>query len=277
MKKTAILIFVSAIGFSCFGADIAHAQIRAAGGGYYQAGYPTVYGSFGQASAAQSRMYSTMKTQTRKTTERNALIKKWGRAAVEKAERDAASGSRSSNPKIVVPPAPVARNYGKFRPDAAVDNGKALADALGSTSEEKALIKQIYTATKTAYEEEAAARGWQNNIAGGLTFFTVTAMTVYRDADEPSDEAVAAYFKTVNSSIDEIPEFANLSNREKQGFNDILIGFSGMMIAVYSDAKRTDNAEALAASKQLAGMLIEMILNTDPENIGLENDQIVMK
>ena len=41
-----------------------HAQIQAAGGGYYRAGYPTVYGSFGQASAAQSRMYDKMKTQT---------------------------------------------------------------------------------------------------------------------------------------------------------------------------------------------------------------------
>ena len=73
-----------------------------------------------------------------------------------------------------------------FRPDATVDTGNAMADALGETPEEKALIKQIYTATKAAYEKEAASKGWKNNIAGGLTFFTVTAMTVYRDAEEPS-------------------------------------------------------------------------------------------
>lgn len=34
---------------------IANAQIQAAGDGYYVAGYGTVYGSFGQASATQDR------------------------------------------------------------------------------------------------------------------------------------------------------------------------------------------------------------------------------
>ena len=275
-KKLAILIFASAT--ILLSSDIASAQIQAAGGGYYRAGYPTVYGSFGQASVAQSRMYDKMKLQNRKTEERNAMIKKWGLAAVEKAEREAASGSStSSSAKIVVPPPPVIRNHGVFRPDAAVDTGKALADALGDTPEEKALIKQIYTATKAAYEKEAAARGWKNNIAAGLTFFTVTAMTVYRDAEEPGDDAVNTYFKAVNSALDEIPEFATVTNKDKQGFNNMLIGFSGLLIVGYSEGKQTGDADTLATYKKLAGVLIEMVLKTDPENIRIENNQIVMK
>lgn len=274
-KSTTILIFAAVIVFVSCG--IANAQIQAAGGGYYRAGYPTVYGSFAQAGAAQSRMYSTMQTQTRKTNQRNALIKKWGRPAVEKAERAAASGpSRSSKAKIIVSAPPLIRNHGMFRPDTTVDTGKTLADALGDTPEEKALIKQIYTATEAAYAAEAETRGWKNNIAGGLAFFTVAAMTVYHDADEPSDEAVANYFKTVNSSLDEIPEFAEVSNKEKQGFNNMLIGFSGILLATYTEAKQTGNAETLATSKQLAAMMIEMVLKTDPENIRVENGQIVM-
>lgn len=237
---------------------IADAQIQAAGGGYYRAGYPTVYTSFGQASMAQGRMYDTMKRQ--------------------KAERDAASGSSTkSNAKTVLPPPLVIRKHGSFRADATVDTGKALADALGDTPEEKALIKQIYTATKAAYEKEAAVRGWKNNIAAGLTFFTVTAMTVYHDAEEPSDDAVNNYFKAVNSSLDEIPEYSKLTNKDKQGFNNMLIGFSGMMLATYTEAKQTGDAETLATSKKLAGMLIEMVLKADPENIRIENGQIVMK
>lgn len=126
-KNLAKLIITSAIVFFSFG--VANAQIQSAGGGYYVAGYGTVYGSFGQASAAQSRLYDKMKSQN--------------------AQRETASGSSSSsNPKIVVPPPPVVRNYGVYRPDAKVDTGKALADALADTPEEKALIKQIYTAIK---------------------------------------------------------------------------------------------------------------------------------
>jgi len=261
----------------CLSDSTTCAQIQAAGGGYYRAGYPTVYGSFGQASAAQSRMYSTMQAQNRKTEERNALIRKWGLAAVEKAEREAASGSPTSNAKIVVPPPPVVRNHGVFRPDATVDTGKAIADSLGDTPEEKALIKQIYTLTKTAYEEEAAQRGWKNNIAAGLTFFTVTAMTVYRDAEAPSDDAVKNYFKAVNSALDEIPEFGSVANKDKQGFNNMLIGFSGILLATYTEAKQTSNAETLASSKKLAGMLIEMVLKTEPGNLRIENGQILIK
>ena len=79
-KKLAALTF--ALAFLIVGT--ANAQIQAAGGGYYRAGYPTVYGSFGQASVAQGRMYDQMKQQSRRTTERDALIKKWGLATLSK-------------------------------------------------------------------------------------------------------------------------------------------------------------------------------------------------
>jgi len=274
-KKLTALTFVLA--FLCAG--VANAQIEAAGGGYYRAGYPTIYGSFGQASAAQGRVYDQVKVQSRRMTERDALIKKYGLAAVEKAERDAAApkGSAPSNPQIVVPPPPVVHNYGLFRADPTVDTGKALADALGGTAEEKALIQQIYTSTKAAYEKEAATRGWKNNIAAGLTFFTVVSMTVYHNAEEPGDEAVGTYYKVMNAALDEIPELAAAANKDKQGFNNMLVGFSGILLATYTEAKQNNDAEALATSKKLAGMLIQMVLKTDPDNLRLENGQIVMK
>jgi hypothetical protein len=223
-------------------------------------------------------MYDQVKAQNRRMTERDALIKKWGLAAVEKAEREAAAKSAApSNPQIVVAPPPVVRNYGLFRADATVDTGKALADALGDTPEEKALIKQIYVATKTLYEKEAAQRGWKNNLAGGLTFFTATAMTVYHNAEEPSDEAANTYYKVMNLALDEIQEMATAANKDKQGLNNTLVGFSGMLLAIHSEAQQNNDADALAKSKKLAGMLIEMVLKTDPENLRIENGQIVMK
>ena len=255
------------------------AQIQAANGGYYVAGYGAVYGSFGQAMASQN-MYNTMHMQMQKTMARNAMIKKWGLAAVEKAEREAAAGSsagKASNPKIVVPPPAPVRNYGVFRPDPTVDTGKALADALGETAEDKALIKNIYTATKAAYEKEVTAKGWKNNIAGALTFFTVASMTVYTDGPEPGDDAVDAYFKIVNTSLDAMPEFATVTNKDKQGFYNTLIGFSGMLIAGYTEGKNSGDAATLATYKQLAGKLIEMVLKTSPENLKIEGGQIVIK
>src|SRR5688572_30509734 len=102
-------------------------------------------------------------------------------------------------------------------------------------------------------------------------------MTVYHDAEEPSAEATNNYFKSVNSALDEIPEYATVANKDKQGFNNMSVGFSGMLLAVYSEAKQNNDANALATTKKLAGMLIEMVLKADPENLRIENGQIAMK
>ena len=243
----------------------------------YTTGYGNVYGSYGLASTMQS-MYNVARAQSQRTNSRNAMVKKYGLAAVEKAEREAVSRSSSpSNPKIIVSPPPVVRNHGLYRPDSSVNTGKALADNLGATPEEKALISRIYAATKTAYEKEAALKGWQNNIAAGLTFFTVTAMTVYHNAEEPSDEAVNTYYRVMNVALDEMPELANVASEDKQAFNNMLIGFSGMLLAVYTEAKQNNDANELVTSKKLAGMLIEMVLKTDAENLRIEYGQIVVK
>ena len=276
-KKLAALAF--ALTFLSFG--IANAQTPNAYG--YSTGYGTVYGSYGLASTMQS-MYNVARAQTQRTTARNAMIKKWGLASVEKAEREAGSRSSTgtktsapSNPQIVVPPPHVVRNHGVYRPDPSVDTGKALADNLADTPAQKALIRQIYAATKAAYEKEAALKGWKNNIAAGLTFFTVTSMTVYQNAEVPSDEAVNAYYQGMNLALDEIPEFATVANKDKQAFNNMLVGFSGMLLAVHTEAKQNNDADELATSKKLAGMLIEMVLKTNPENLRIENGQIVLK
>ena len=280
MKRRVTETFVIAIVFLSVG--IANAQTQNTYGGGYSTGYGTVYGSFGLAMATQN-IYNTTQLQMQKTMARNAMIKRWGLAAVEKAEREARSGSSSSGSsassgsKIVVPPPPVVRNHGVFRPDVTVDTGTAMADALGETPEEKALIKQIYTATKAAYEKEAASKGWSNNIAGGLTLFTVTAMTIYQDAEEPSAEAANAYFKVVSSALDELPEFASVTNKDKQSFNNLMIGFSGLLLAGYLEGKQNNDAETLANYRKLAGVLINMVLKTNPDNISVENNQIVMK
>jgi hypothetical protein len=281
MKRTTRGQLITAIILAFLSVTALHSQTPNAYG--YSTGYGTVYGSFGLAQTMQT-MYNASRMQMQKATARNAMIQKWGLAAVEKAERESAAkssgGSRaaaSSNPQIAVPPPRVVRNHGVFRPDASVDTGTALADALGDTPEEKALIKRIYTGTKTAYENAAAGKGWKNNIAGGLTFFTVTAMTVYRDAEEPSDKAVEDYYAVVNASLDEMPEFGKVPNKDKQNFQNMLIGFSGLLLAGYTEGKQNGDAATLEGYRKLAGGLIQLVLKTDPENLGLENGQIVLK
>jgi len=163
-----------------------------------------------------------------------------------------------------------------FRPDPTVDTGKALADALGETAEEKTLIKAVFTNTKTAYERETAAKGWKNNIAGGMTFFAITAMTVYRDGTEPSDQAVETFYRVMNQSLDDMPEFATVSNKDKQAYNNVMIGFAGLLLAGYMEGKQSNDAASLKVYSQLAGELIKMVLKVEPDRLQLKDGFIVI-
>ncbi len=277
--KTLFCILFSVVLFASAGS----AQIYNSSSGGYNTGYGTVYGSFGLANATQN-LYNSTQMQMQRLMARQSMIKQFGLAAVEKAEREAKSGKastasstgNSSSPRIEVAPPPVVRNHGVFRPDSTVDTAKALADALGETAEEKALIKTIFTNTKAAYERETAAKGWRNNIAGGMTFFAVTAMTVYRDGTEPTEEAADTFYRVMNQSLDDVPEFAKASNKEKQAYNNVMIGFAGLLLAGYVEGKQTNDAAALKVYSQLAGELIKMVLKVEPDRLQIKDGFIVI-
>src|SRR5687767_13076551 len=67
------------------------------------------------------------------------------------------------------------------------------------------------------------------------------------------------------------------TNKDKQGFNNVMVGFGGILLAGYTEGKQTGDATTIAVYKKLAGMLIGLVLKTDPENLRMENGQIVMK
>jgi hypothetical protein len=251
----------------------AFAQTYDSNSGGYRTGYGTVYGTFGLAQATQN-MYNTMQMNMQRAMARSAMIKRFGRAAVEKAEREtSASRGRQTAPSAMkVPPPVVAKNFGKFRPDATVDTGRLISDTLGETPEEKALLKQIYTTVKAGYDKEAAAKGWSNNIAGAFTFFLVSNSTIYHDSSEPGDETVEAIYAAVNQTLDEIPEFGKMANKDKQAFNNIMIAFAAIPLATYTQGKEAGDAATVGMARQLAGQLIELVMKTSPDNLKFGGD-----
>jgi hypothetical protein len=247
------------------------AQTWNSNAGGYNTGYGTVYGSFGLAMATQN-IYNTTQMNLQRLTARQAMIKKWGLAAVEKAEREAKSGktattkSTSSGP-VAQAPLPAPKYYGKFRPDASDTTFQKIADAVGETPEEKQLLLRITSATKESFEKEVATKGWKNNVAAAMTLFLVSNSTVFNDAAEPDDATVTALYESVNQSIDSIPEFASASNKDKQSLYNLLIGFSSIPLATYMEGKENGNKETVAVAAKLAGEMIKIVLKTDPEKI----------
>lgn len=274
--KTIRIFITSAAALFVFSAAANAQGFYSMGSGSYMTGYGQVHGSFGYAMATQN-MYNTMQMNMQKSMMRAAMIKKWGRAKVEEAERNASRSSGSSrpstvaSPRIVVEPRPVPKNYGKFRPGPTVDTAKTIADAVGETPEEKELIRRVVNGTKAAFEKETAAKGWNNNLAGAFTFFIVATSTIYHDAPDPDAETTAAVYDAVSLSIDEIPDFRAIPNKDKQALYNMLIGFAGIPLATYSEGKGNGSAETVKVARELAGKMIELVLKTDPDKVRFDS------
>lgn len=237
--------------------------------GGWNTGYGTVYGSFGSAMATQN-IYNSMQLNMQRATMRQAMINKWGLAAVEKAEREAKSGKTPdpAGPTVSAPP-PAPKNVGVFKPVKGVNVAKQLGDAIGTTPEEKEGIAAIAVATKQAFETQPDTKPWANNLAGALTFFLVGNTVIAKGSDEPSDETVKALFGAISQTLDESPELAKASAKDKQQLYDALLAFTGLSLAISEDAKERGDAKQAAQAKELSANLLKLVLKVDASKISL--------
>ena len=250
----------------------------------WNTGYGTVYGSFGYAMATQN-IYNTTQMQIQKLAARQLMIKQFGLAAVEKAEREAKAGSSSGSKRssssspsgpVVPPPPPPPKFYGKFRTDASAQMIAKISDSLGESAEEKALLKQVIEGVKAAFEKETSAKGWNNNIAGAMAFFLITTSTIYHDVEEPTPEVSKAIFDAVNIAVDEVPEFGTASNKDKQATYDLLIGFAAIPLATYAEGKQNGSAETVEVARKLSGELIRLVLKTEPDKVRFDGSSLTI-
>lgn len=227
-------------------------------GGGAAAGIGRVYEAAGKSTAARElrRKMST------------ALVRAVAR---EKAPVRAASNrSRTSRPVPAAPmiaPPPTADSAAFFKPEPNSNYMTAMADQLGSNAEERQQLRELFALTKQAFEKEVATKGRSNNLPAAYTFFIATTVTVYHDDPEPSDEAIDKLWDGMSTALGEMPELQNLTNEEKQQIYDMLVAFSGFVLAGYTHAKTSGDAESLKVFKALSGGLIQTVLKTEPEKL----------
>lgn len=247
--------------------------------GSYMTGYGQVHGSFGYAMATQN-MYNTMQNIMQMSNNCRSLERQFGRPKTLEVNpkcsqylKGASTGAAAKTTSSAAPAAaveqqpPAPKYYGRYRPDPTVNMAVTISNTLFESAEERAQVKQVIEAVQDAYKKEAAAKGWSNNFASGLTFFMVAMSTVYHDSTEPSDETVKAIYEAANQSIDAVPDFAKASNKDKTTINDLFVGFSALPLATYMEAKQSGNAESLKTAQALAGEMIKLVLKTDPEKL----------
>jgi hypothetical protein len=236
--------------------------------GGWNTGYGTVYGSFGYAMATQN-MYQTSQRQMQQAMQRQVMINQFGLAAVEKSEREAAAGkSPAPNAPQVPAPLPASKSLGKFKPGKSTA-ATQIADAIGTTPEEKKFLVDVIAVTKQAFEAQPETATWKNNVAGALTFFMLSNLVVANDGAEPSEATSQALFQVFNLTVDSTPELAKASNKDKQQLYDALIGFTALPLAIATDAKERGDAKQLAQAQELARNLLQLVLKLDAKTVKL--------
>ncbi|HLA95246.1 MAG TPA: DUF6683 family protein [Pyrinomonadaceae bacterium] len=237
------------------------------GGGGAAAGMGKAFEAAGKSAAAkdlQQKMNTTLLRAIAKGKAANTTVRRGGGQGRPKAARP--------TPATPLPSDTADDGYTHFTPDPNSNYAAILADSLGTNDTERVYLRQLFAATKTAFEKEVAAKGRGNNLAAALTFFVASTVTVYHDDPEPSDAAIDKLWDGMNSTLDEMPAMSGLTDAEKQQMYDTLVAFSGLVLAGYSEGKTSNDPQTTQLYKKLAGALIQTVLKSDPEKLRFGRD-----
>ena len=172
-------------------------------------------------------------------------------------------------------PKPQVRNNPmRFTPAADSGVAQSLADAFGSSAEQRAALVQAFTQIKQGYEAEVAKEGKSNNLAAAMTFFIAANVVAYHQTEMPSDADTGKLFESLQPALAKIPAFAALSNAEKQQMHDWLVYMGGFSLTNYMDAKQNGNAQGLATIKDFADYSIRLVLGVEGAKLSLAGSRL---
>ena len=241
-----------------FAASASLAQVQGAGGA--AAGLGKVYEASGKSAAAQG-LQRKMNTTLIRAVAREKSTSRTAASRTQRATPSVSAGSANAPSRQVT----------VFKPNPRSNYLNELANELGSTPEEREQLQLLFATTKEAFENEVAAKGRSKDIAAAFTFFIATSVTVYRNDPEPTDAAVDNLWSGMSSALTEMPEVQNLTDAEKQQLYDMLVGLSGFLLAGYMQGQ-TGDADTEKIFQQLAGVLIQTVLKTDPNKLRFTKD-----
>ncbi|MDR7068557.1 hypothetical protein J2X02_001374 [Pseudoxanthomonas japonensis] len=214
------------------------------------------------AHAQQSIVNHSIQHQIIETAICDGALRNGQRLPAECAKYPKYSGDKA--PRQIATPAPNASAAAtRFTPVAGDASVKNLADSLGDTPEERAQILQLAGAGKQLFAQKYRGKGWDNTLAGAMTFFITSTYIVATDR-EPSAAAEDNLFASLNAALAQ-SEIVRASNADKTALYNALLASAGLPLVFYVDGKQTGNAAQVAQAKTMAAGFSRKILNVEPE------------
>ena len=165
----------------------------------------------------------------------------------------------------------------KFTPVGDSGVAKALADALGKDAQERAALAEAFAQIRQGYEAEVAKQGKSNNLAAAFAFFIASNVAAYGQSEVPSDRATELLFGELQAVIAGAPEFARMSDAEKQKMHDWLVMMGGFTLAGYMDARQAGDAASLNIYRALAGDSLRLVLGIDASKLSFKGEEFLVE
>lgn len=141
-----------------------------------------------------------------------------------------------------------------------------LAANLSSDPKVRKALLDVLIQGVQAFERDAAPDGFDHDVAGAMTFFISAAYFIYREGEEPDDTGSTIIGRAIQQSLD-TPEFAKVSNADKQKFYEFMVGMGTYLILTYKQAVEEKNAEAAGQLRSIAADTLKSYLKLDPAGI----------
>lgn len=164
----------------------------------------------------------------------------------------------------------------RFTPAGDSDVPRALAEAFGSSAEQRASLVQAFSQIKQGYEAEVAKEGKSNNLAAAMTFFIAANVVTYHQTDMPSEADTDKLFESLQQTLAKIPAFAAMSNADKQQMHDWLVCMGGFSLTNYMDAKQNRDAQGLATIKDFADYSMRLVLGIEAAKVNLVGSRLTV-
>lgn len=170
-------------------------------------------------------------------------------------------GSAKANQEAAATP-PAATPASRFKPTNRRLLLPSLADSLVQDLEQRAALLEVFEQGLRAYEQEAAADGLVNDIAGASAFFIGTAYYVANDGTEPDENGLTIAARQLQQLFD-TPEMRQQPDAEKQRFYELLIGLATWLGLSYQLAAAENDTAQLQMLKGAAKDALKGYLKVD--------------
>ncbi|MEO8433920.1 MAG: DUF6683 family protein [Pyrinomonadaceae bacterium] len=144
---------------------------------------------------------------------------------------------------------------------------RALADAMGSTPEEKEQLFKIMGAALTLYETKARQLGRPNDFALALAAALTYNSSTYNRTPELTDARLFEISDAIGELMTETNVFGGIPDRQKQEMYESMVIFTMLVQILSNEAKQTGDAAGLETYRQLAGKILQNISGMPPEKI----------